>query len=446
MPRRLLLWILGIPLVIGLVVSQAQPEERYYKEFTQFSQVLDIVKTRYVSEVETKKLFQGAYRGMLEQLDPYCQFFDAAELKEFKEETTGEFGGLGIEINVRDGMLTVITPIEDSPAWKAGILPGDRILYIDGKTTERITQQEAVRTLRGALGTKVTLTVRHPGSNMDTNITIVRATIKPKIVDSRILRESPKIGLIRIQSFTADMIAEFDKAAEAMNKQKIEGLVLDLRANPGGLLDAAVALADRFLEKGVIVSVKGRTPNAVYEAQPGGLFTNIPVIVLVDTGSASASEIAAAALQDNKRAMVVGMPSYGKGAVQNVIQIEGGAVKLTTAMYYTPSGKPITHEHPVEPDVTITVPVETMIALRNQETEDKMRREEKTLTEEKSKEASEGPSAEQNKPANNEAPAAPNQPERRKRIADVQRDGAVAILAAQIEACVAKGVTPSVAK
>jgi len=454
MPPRWLLSILSILLVIGLLVSQAQPEERYYKEFSQFSQVLDIVKGRYVTEVDTKKLFQGAYQGMLEQLDSYCQFFDVPELKEFKEDTTGEFGGLGIQIDMRDGVLTVVAPIEGTPAWKAGILPGDRILYINGKTTERITLQEAIRTLRGSAGSSVTLTVRHPGSDVDTNITIVRSVIKPKVVEGKVVHDSPKIGLIRVQSFTAEMMTEFDKVAETLSKEKIGGLILDLRGNPGGLLDAAVALADRFLDKGVIVSVKGRTANKVYEATPGMLFGNMPVIVLMDAGSASASEIAASALQGNKRAMVVGMPSFGKGAVQNVIQLEdGGAVKLTTAMYYTPRGTPITREHPVEPDVTITVPTEAMIALRNQETEDRMRHEEEILIQEKkSKETPGGSPTKEQKQTKSETPApagqpaAPQAPDRRKRVRDLQIEGAVAILVGQIDACLARGVTPSPVK
>jgi carboxyl-terminal processing protease len=424
MPRRSLLWMLSIPLIVGLVVSQAQPKERFYKEFTQFSQILDIVLTRYVDEVNAQKLFEGAYRGMLQELDPYSQFLNAEHFQEFKQDTAGKFSGLGIEIGLRDGILTVITPISGSPAWNAGIMPGDRILYIDGKSTERITLQEAVKTLRGEEGAKVTLTIRHPESNLDTNITIVRATIKPAAVESKIVRESPKIGLIRVHSFTGDMMKDFDKTAEQLKKDNIEAVILDLRGNPGGILDEAVALADRFLDKGVIVTIKGRGDQKPkeYAADAATLFGNIPLVVLVDGGSASASEIAAAALQQDGRALVVGTTTFGKGAVQSVIEIEGGAVKLTTAMYYTPNGKPISREHPVEPDVTINMPTEMLVALREQEVEGKMRGSEKQDTEKKELAPNQPPTP------------APNLTARRKLVKDIQLEGAASILAAQVQA------------
>jgi carboxyl-terminal processing protease len=438
MPRRSMLWILAILLVAGLSISQAQPREKYYKEFTRFSQIFHIVMDRYVTPVDAKKLFDGAYRGMLGELDPYSQFMDAEESKSFNEDTQGKFGGLGIEIGIRDGILTVITPIAGSPAYEAGVLPGDRILYIDGKSTERITAQEAVKTLRGKPGTKVTITVRHPGSNLDTNFTLTRAEIKPAVVDSRIVKDEPKIGYIRVHSFTHDMVAEFDKAAEKLNNDGIQALVLDLRGNPGGLLDAAVALSDRFLDKGTIVTVRGREKDSerVFTAKPDMTFGRMPVVVVVDIGTASASEITASALQGNDRALVVGMPTFGKGAVQNVIDLQDGAtLKLTTAMYYTPTGKPISREHPVEPDVVITMTAEQILALRDQEAESKMRG--KAMDAPKPEgDVAPAPTTEEKQP---EKPAGENgegkleAKERRKVVKDIQLEGAISILATELK-------------
>jgi len=427
MPRRNVLVVLVVLLVVGWVRSVAQPEKRFYKENREFHHILSLVLNRYVKEVPPQKLFEGAYRGMLRQLDPYCQYFTPAEAKSFEEDTAGKFGGLGIEIGMRDGILTVITPLVDTPAWKAGVLPGDRILAIDGKSTENLGLLEAVKLLRGKPGTKVTITVRHPGARANDDITITRGEIKPTSVEYRIVSDEPKIAYIRVYSFTQEMIKQFDEAARKLEAEPLEGLVLDLRGNPGGLLDAAVKLSDRFLEKGVIVSVRGRGDEMAWRATRENVrFAGVPLVILVDAGTASASEITSAALRDNGRALIVGTNTFGKGAVQTVTRLEsGGAVKLTTAMYHTPAGREISHESPIEPDVVIEMSVDRIIALRQQRVEDKLRGKDLNGPEKKP-----GPKGEE--------------AGKRKRVRDIQLDGAVAILKAQIRA--AKAVRTAAAR
>jgi len=376
MPRKNLVLFLAILFAAALGMSRALSADKYYHEMRIFTTILDQVQRNYVEEVDTKELFEGAYNGMLSKLDPYSQYFNIKESKSFEDDTKGKFGGLGIEISIKDGILTVISPIRDTPAYEAGILAGDRILKIDDKSTERISLTEAVQYLRGKPGTKVTLTVRHLGSMTNDVITITRAVIKPAAVEYEIIDKEYGIGLARLMSFNAHVTTDLVKALEAMKKQGLKALILDLRGNPGGLLDKAVEVCDQFIAEGVIVSVKGRNPamGRVFKAKPGDPYEQLPLVLLVNGGSASASEIVAGCMRDHKRAVLVGTRTYGKGSVQNIISLGNGeTLKMTTARYYTPNDHPIKDQEGIMPDVPIFLAPERLIALRNQEREDKAR-------------------------------------------------------------------------
>jgi len=376
MPRKNLILFLAILFAAALGMSRALSADKYYHEMRIFTTILDQVQQNYVDEVDTKELFEGAYNGMLSRLDPYTQYFNIKESKSFSEDTEGKFGGLGIEISIKDGILTVISPIRDTPAYEAGILAGDRILKIDDKSTERISLTEAVQYLRGKPNTKVTLTVRHLGSITNDKITITRAVIKPAAVEYEIIDKDYGIGLMRLMSFNAHVTADLLKGLEAMKKQGLKALILDLRGNPGGLLNKAVEICDQLLADGVIVSVKGKNPamGRVYRAKPGDPYEQMPLVLLVNGGSASASEIVAGCMRDHKRAVLVGTHTYGKGCVQNIISLGNGeTLKMTTARYYTPDDKPIKDHEGIMPDIPIFLPPEILMALRNQEREDKAR-------------------------------------------------------------------------
>ncbi|WP_230408071.1 S41 family peptidase [Candidatus Kuenenia stuttgartiensis] len=283
-------------------------------------------------------------------------------------ETEGEFEGLGIEVIVRHGLITVITPILDSPAFKAGILVGDRILKVDGIPTKDIAIRETVKLLRGKPGTTTTLTVLHEGESMPVDITIQRAKIHVNSIrDVKMVDETEKIGYLALINFQENTVDDLDKTVKELLKQGMEGLILDLRFNPGELLSAAVGVSDRFLKKGVIVSTRGRGPdqNILYRARRSGSYPDFPLVVLVNNGSASASEIVAGAIKDNKRGLLVGMKTFGKGSVQSLVPIREGnaALKLTTAKYYTPSGECI-HEKGIEPDIEIPLDFSQMRELQ----------------------------------------------------------------------------------
>lgn len=430
MPRRSMLLFLLVLMLAAMGVSRAFTKDQYQEQMRTFSQILYQTMDSYVTEVEAKKLFDGAYRGMLGTLDPYSQYFDKDESKSFQEGTEGEFGGVGIEISMQDGVLTVISPIKGTPAYDAGVLPGDLILQIDGKSTERIRIEDAVKTLRGAVGTEVTITVRHVGALADTTIRLVRAKISPASVEYEMIDETEGIGYLRVSSFTAKVMDDMDAAVAELQKKDLRALVLDLRGNPGGLLDMAWKMADRFIAQGTIVSMKGRQPESerVYPAHPGDALEKMPLIVLVDEGSASASEIVAGAIKDHHRALLVGARTYGKGSVQNVFDLGNGqSLKLTTAKYYTPSGKAIEDHHGIAPDIYIPMPRELVVALRNQEREDKLRGVNtlQHLLDEEPPAASDLAA-----PAERDAPeTVPNgESQRRNRVTDLQLKGAVNIL------------------
>jgi carboxyl-terminal processing protease len=377
MPRKSLFLFLVVVLACALGVSRAFSQEPYEKEFQTLRKIIQDVQNDYVTEVDAKKLFEGACRGALAALnDPFTQYFNKPEASRFAAETEGKFGGLGIEISLKDGILTVIAPIKGTPAYDAGILPGDQILKIDGKSTERVRLEEAVETLRGKVGSKVTLTVHHLGQPVETDITLTRAEIKPPSVEGAMLDSKDGIGYIQISQFTETVRDDMMGAVSDLQKQGLRGMVIDLRGNPGGLLDQAVDIADEFLTSGVIVSVRGRQPEMTrtYSAHKGQKLESLPIIVVVDEGSASASEILAAALHDNQRSLLIGGRTYGKGSVQNVIPLGNGeSLKITTARYYRPDNEPILLHQGIMPDIYLPMSPEHELALRNQEREDKLR-------------------------------------------------------------------------
>ncbi len=327
-----------------------------------FSQVLDLVERYYVRDVSQGDLINGAVKGMLQGLDPHSTFMNAEEYKEMQETTSGEFFGVGIEISMENGQVTVVTPIEDTPAFRAGIKPGDIIFSINGQPTQELSLQEVVSRIRGPKGSEVELAIIHSDAKAPQTVRIVRDAIPLISVKSKKLEDGYYwIRLTRFSERTTEELKEALKAAakECKNSGGVKGIVLDLRNNPGGLLDQAVSVSDAFLDKGVIVSIKGRRGNTdrVYEAKSQSDDVHMPMVVLINAGSASASEIVAGALRDQKRALTVGERSFGKGSVQNIIPLsDGSGLKLTVALYYTPSGSSIQAEG-IVPDVDI--PFET---------------------------------------------------------------------------------------
>lgn len=327
-----------------------------YESIELFTDVLAIVKKSYVEEVDTKKLIYGAINGMLASLDPHSSFMPPDMYKEMKIDTKGSFGGLGIEITIKDGLLTVISPIEDTPAFKAGIKAGDQILKIEDRFTKDMTIMDAVKRMRGPKGTKVTLTIMREGFDKPKEFTLVRDTIQVKSVRFKSMDQG--YGYIRIAQFqekTDDDLVKALKALKEENGGDLRGLVLDLRNDPGGLLDQAVKVADHFVEDGLIVYTEGREKESrmQFTARKSGTEPNYPMVVLINSGSASASEIVAGALQDHKRAVVMGTQSFGKGSVQTIIPLsDESGLRLTTARYFTPSGRSIQAKG-ITPDIVV---------------------------------------------------------------------------------------------
>ncbi len=343
--------------------EDAAQDDDPYEMYSLFSTVVEQVRAHYVdADASTyRDLIYGALRGMLQSLDPYSQFMDAEEFTEMREDTAGKFGGLGITIGMREGLLTVISPMEGTPAFRAGILPDDKIVEIDGETTDNLDLSEAVKRLRGDPGTDVTIKVFRPRIQKYKTFTLERAIINvPSVKDARILPGG--IAYIRMLQFGQDTARDFQRELENFVSQDAKAFVLDLRGNPGGLLTAAVEVAQPFLKRGdLIVFTRGRNGNVdhSYRAHPRFKFPDIPMVVLINGASASASEIVAGALQDNHRAILVGEKSFGKGSVQTIMPQEGDtAIRLTTAKYYTPSERVI-HDNGIEPDVVVPISFET---------------------------------------------------------------------------------------
>ncbi len=332
----------------------ASGDDGTYDQLKLFASVLDLVQRNYVKEVEPQKLIYGAIDGMLKALDPHSSFLRPEDYKELQIETKGSFSGIGIEISIKDGILTVVSPIEGTPAEKAGLKANDKIIKIEGKSTKNMSLIDAVKLLRGKKGTKVTISIFREGWNQLKEVTITRDVIPLKSVRSRSLDKG--YGYVRVSSFQNHTASDLKKAIGKLEEEgPLKGLVLDLRNNPGGLLDQAVKVADIFLDQGLIVYTDGRIKEQVmkFEAHPGPDPNDWPMVVLVNEGSASASEIVAGALQDHKRAVIMGVPTFGKGSVQTIIPIgEGAAVRLTTALYFTPSGRSIQAKG-IQPDLVV---------------------------------------------------------------------------------------------
>lgn len=334
------------------------PQLSKFEALRRFGQVLDIVEHSYVKDVGQGELINGAIKGMLQGLDPHSAFMSADEYKEMQETTSGEFFGIGIEISMENGQVTVVTPIEDTPAFKAGLQTGDVILTINGQSTQELTLSDVVSRIRGPKGTDVELTILHADGKKPVTLRIVRDAIPLVSVKSRKLEDG--YYWMRVTRFSEkttdeleDAIAEAQKASRASGG--IRGIVLDLRNNPGGLLNQAVSVSDLFLSSGPIVSIRGRSDvtQRTYSAANSDKDVHVPMVVLVNAGSASASEIVAGALRDQKRALIVGERSFGKGSVQNIIPLaDGSGLKLTVALYYTPSGSSIQAEG-IVPDVEV---------------------------------------------------------------------------------------------
>lgn len=336
--------------------EKAEPAEpNTYEMLNLFGEVMERTKALYVEETSDKKLIESAINGMLVSLDPHSSFLDAKSFKYMNEQTKGKFGGLGIEVTMENGVVKVVSPIDDTPAAKAGIKAGDYITDIDGESVIGQTLNEAVDKMRGKVGTKVKLTIQR-AAEKPFDVKIKREEIKIQSVKSDVKNDD--VAYIRISSFTEEVDANVKKAIEKARKEtknKLRGIVIDVRNNPGGLLDQAIALSDLFLDRGEIVSTRSRDEKDTikYSANEGDIAKGLPIVVLINEGSASASEIVAGALQDHHRAILLGEKSFGKGSVQTIIPLgEYGAMRITTARYYTPSGRSIQAEG-IEPDILV---------------------------------------------------------------------------------------------
>jgi carboxyl-terminal processing protease len=383
MTRRLIygfvIMVLTVNLIVGarIYLSSAHAAER--KDSAEpslelFAGVLGKVRTEYVNgqNLTYRDLVYAALKGMIGSLDPHSEFMDPDEYRELQSDTEGAFGGLGLMVTMKDNYVTVITPMEDTPGFRAGILSGDRIVKINGKSAERMSLQDAVKQLRGEPGTQVTMTIQRPSTGMVKDFTLTRAIVKMDMVkDINGKKEFPlgadKIGYIRITQFGDKTDDELETALNKLKQQGMKALILDLRWNPGGLLDEAVEVCSEFLPRGqLVVTTEGRDPgqNTIRRAEGhGNALKGMPIVVLVNLGSASASEIVAGCLQDLHRAIILGEKTFGKGSVQSIFPLDdGSALKLTTAKYYTPSHKVI-QEHGIVPDITVPMSDEEEAAL-----------------------------------------------------------------------------------
>ena len=329
-----------------------------YRELNLFGDVFERVRADYVEKPDDSKLVESAINGMLAGLDPHSSYMDPKSFRDMQVQTRGEFGGLGIEVTMEDGLVKVVAPIDETPAAKAGVMANDIITHLDNEAVQGLTLNQAVDKMRGPVNTKIKLTIMRKGADKPIEVTIVRDIIRVKSVRWR--PQDSDVGYIRVTQFNEQTTDGLKQAITELNAQlgadKIKGYVLDLRNNPGGLLDQAISVSDTFLEKGEIVSTRGRNPEETqrFNARPGDLIKNKPLIVLINGGSASASEIVAGALQDHKRATLIGTRSFGKGSVQTIIPLGAGngALRLTTARYYTPSGRSIQAKG-ISPDIEV---------------------------------------------------------------------------------------------
>ena len=345
--------IYSICLVLILITQvQANPSDKLYQKLDLFSDVLDTLKKEYVDDVKQDEVIDSAINGMLQSLDPYSSYMSPEAFQNMSRDTKGEFGGLGIEITMESGLVKIITPIEGTPADKAGVQAGDYIVKIEDKQVKGMTLLDAVKLMRGKVGTSLEITVRRPEVEGEIKFNITRAIIKIREVSAEVKNN---IGYIRLRAFNEQSHNQLIKQLKKISNKKIDGYILDLRNNPGGLLSQAIKITETFLDGGEIVSTRGRDKNdiRIFNAKKGDKINNKPLIVLINQGSASASEIVSGALKDHKRAILLGEKSFGKGSVQSIIPLKNrGGLRLTTAKYYLPSGVSI-HEKGVEPDITV---------------------------------------------------------------------------------------------
>jgi len=341
-------------LTISVFAEEEKGNQNAYNKLKVFSEIISLIESNYVETVKSDTMIEGAISGMVKSLDPHTSYMPPATYKEMQVETTGKFGGLGIEISMRDGILTVVSPIDDTPAFRAGVKAGDKIIKIEDESTLDMTLQDAVSLLRGETGSPINITIFRKNFKAPKEFTIVRDIIKVRSVVHKLYQAD--IGYIKIRSFSKNTSSDLDKALADLEKKGITKLILDVRNNPGGLLNQAVEVTDRFLNReNLIVYTKGRSneQNMRFTSHDKVAGVNYPLIILVNGGSASASEIVAGALQDLNRAIVLGTPTFGKGSVQTIIPLsDGSALKLTTARYYTPSGRVI-QENGIEPDILV---------------------------------------------------------------------------------------------
>ena len=366
-----------VSMFAGAVMAKRLPSQGgVYENLKVFTEALSYVESNYVEEVEAEKVIQGAIRGMLKTLDPHSSYMPPDVYREMQVETEGRFGGLGIEITMRDDMLTVVSPIEGTPAFRAGIQPGDQIIKVDGESTKEMSLVDAVKKLRGPEGSAVTISIFRQGFTEPKDFTLSRAVIQIKSVRWTKLQDD--IGYVKLRSFHKTTEEELEEALQDLGEQHIKMLILDLRNNPGGLLEQAIAVSNVFLEGGkLIVYTKGRLPNQNMKgfSKSEGFHVSYPMAVIINGGSASASEIVAGSLQDLHRATIVGTQSFGKGSVQTIIPLsDGSGLRLTTAKYYTPRGGEINGKG-ITPDIVIEKPQETA----NQEGEQKTLRSQRNI-------------------------------------------------------------------
>jgi carboxyl-terminal processing protease len=386
MMRKTSLVLLGAVAGAALTLTVVQPPQLLlgtsaraaaadtYRQLSLFGDIFERVRAHYVEKPDDTKLVEGAVNGMLNGLDPHSSYMDPKSFRDMQVQTRGEFGGLGIEVTMEDGLVKVVTPIDDTPAAKAGIRAGDVITHLDDEAVQGLTLNQAVEKMRGPVNTKIKLKILRKGVDKPLDIAINRETIRVRSVRGR--TEGDDVGYVRITQFTEQTSDGLKKAINDISNQlgadKVKGYVIDLRNNPGGLLDQAISVSDTFLERGEIVSTRGRDPEETqrFNARPGDLTKGKPVIVLINGGSASASEIVAGALQDHRRATLIGTRSFGKGSVQTIIPLGSGngALRLTTARYFTPSGRSIQAKG-ISPDIEVLQDVPEEIQARASVTE-----------------------------------------------------------------------------
>jgi carboxyl-terminal processing protease len=356
MQRLLAAGIAGLMAITLPAIALGDEDEETYRQLNLFGDILERVRDEYVEEVSVSDLIDAAIEGMIGSLDPHSKYHNPKSYREVQVQARGEFGGLGIEVTMDGGYVKVIAPIDDTPAQRAGIEPGDLVTHLDDEPVLGLTLQQAVDQMRGPANSQITLTVRRSGVEEELKFPITRAIIKIRSVRARVVDD--EIIVARISAFSEHTSDDLDEAVDDLweeQGEKLVGAVLDLRNNPGGLLDQAVAVSDAFLDQGEIVSTRGREADSAlrFNAREGDIIDGLPLVVLINNGSASASEIVAGALQDHGRALILGTRSFGKGSVQTLIPLGGrGALRLTTARYYTPSGRSI-QEQGIDPDIVV---------------------------------------------------------------------------------------------